>query len=64
MAVKHIRLCWACHDIMEEAYKLSEVQDPELKRCRCQGTGCKANGYFSLFTYDESRPKRDIEGAE
>ena len=63
MAVKHIRLCWACYDLMAESYKLSEVPEPELKRCRCQGAGCKMSGYLSLFTFDESRPLRDIEGA-
>lgn len=64
MAVKYIRLCWACHDLMSESYKLTEVMEPELKRGRCQGAGCKMSGYLSKFSFDESRPIRDIEGAQ
>lgn len=62
MAREFIRLCWTCEEIMAEHYKLTEEHERDQKRSRCQNAGCRASGYFSLFSYDPSRPIRDVEG--
>ena len=60
MAREYIKLCWTCADIMGEHYHLTEEQDPEHKRSRCQQ--CRFSGYLSRFSYDPSMPKRLVEG--
>lgn len=61
MVIRQIKLCTACADNMGVHYKLTEVQNPEVKRSRCQM--CSFTGYLSQYSYDESRPIRDVEGA-
>ena len=61
MAIRQIKLCSSCADNMGEHYKLSELRNPEVKRARCQM--CSFTGYLSQYSYDESRPIRDVEGA-
>lgn len=62
MAFKTTRLCWQCHDIMAASYKLTEEAEPDLKRVKCDT--CNKRGYFSKFSYDPTRPIKDIEGEQ
>lgn len=62
MAREFIRLCWSCEEVMAEHYKLTEEPERDQKRSRCQR--CTRSGFFSLFSYDPSRPKKEVVSGE
>ena len=59
---EYINLCAGCADIMGEHYHLTEEPARDQKRSRCQYPGCRFTGYLSRYSYDPSRPRRDVEG--
>ena len=58
--IETIKLCRSCAEDMGEHYKLTEIQNPELKRSRC--AHCTFRGYISEYSFDPSRPIREVEG--